>query len=81
MFVDEVKDEGRGKSRASCKVASFLALIDATERDEIVAVLDDPAWQHAAITRALNKRGYEIKADPIGRHRRRADGTGCQCPS
>ena len=80
MFVDEVEAEETGAG-ATCTVALFLASIDEGERDQIVAVLDDPVWKSAAIARALYKRGYAVKADPIGRHRRRADGTGCKCPS
>ena len=79
MFLDEVKAEGRLGGTA-CFVAILLASLDEKERDEIVQVLDDPALQATAITRALNKRGHEIQSDPIGRHRRRADGTGCKCP-
>jgi len=80
VFVDEVKAESRWGG-STCSVAILLAAIDETERDEIAQVLDDPAWKSTAITRALNKRGHEIKPDPISRHRRRFDGTGCACPS
>ena len=80
MFLDEVKAEGRGVG-ATCTVAVLLGSLDEEERNQIVSVLDDPVWQGTAIARALNKRGHEIKPDPIGRHRRRADGTGCACPS
>jgi len=80
VFLDEVKAEGRWGG-TTCSVAILLASLDETERDEIVQVLDDPVWKGTAIARALNKRGHEIKPDPIGRHRRRGDGTGCACPS
>jgi len=79
VFVDEVKAEEKGPG-GTCSVA-LLVSGEVEMGYELVAVFDDPTWSSAAITRALNKRGYEIKADSIGRHRRRADGTGCKCPS
>jgi len=77
VFLDEVKVESRG---VGCTVRLLLGSSDEEEGNEIVQVLDDPVWKSAAISRALNKRGHEISADSIGRHRRRADGTGCKCP-
>jgi len=80
VFLDEVKAESRGAG-ATCTVGILLGSLDESEQDEIVRVLADPIWKGTAICRALIKRGYDIKADPISRHRRRADGTGCKCPS
>ena len=79
MFLDEVKAESRG-ARATCTVGILLRSLEETERDEIAQVLDDPVWKGTAICRALVKRGYDVKADPINRHRRRPDVTGCKCP-
>jgi len=80
VFVDEVKAEEK-RPGGSCAVTLLFESIDEDARDEIEAVFTDPVWDSSAITRALNKRGHGINADSIRRHRRRVDGTGCQCPS
>ena len=77
MFVDEVEAETQGAG-GTCTVALLLASVE--ERGEITTVLDDPMWKSAAIARALHKRGFVVNADAIGRHRRRANGSGCRCP-
>jgi L-ribulose-5-phosphate 3-epimerase UlaE len=73
-FADEVQAAGQTKRGPSC---SFVSLeLDEQDTADLKRLLDDVRVQSSAIARALQGRGYTIKAPTVSRHRRR----GCDCP-
>lgn len=73
-FADEVAAESR-TSGTACKTCKLLAKMDKAERAEVLAVLADPEVAHSPITRALNRRGYDIGVTAVTRHRNRCNVT------
>lgn len=63
-----------------CTVAVLLDELSADDRAALVAALDDPKVTTTQIVGALKSVGHNIGAGTLGRHRRRADGSGCRCP-
>lgn len=62
-----------------CKVYRILQELDGDDRQALIDLVDNSTISASAVARLLNTHGYEIKDATIGKHRRRADGTGCRC--
>lgn len=73
-LFDEMKNE-KARPNATCTVKKVLNAMTKKERDELQAALDDMTIQAVAISRVLERRGVELKADTIRRHRKRD----CRC--
>jgi hypothetical protein len=73
-FADEVQAAGQVRRGPAC---SFVGLdLDEQDAADLTRLLADVRVQSSAIARALQGRGYPIKAPTVSRHRRR----GCDCP-
>lgn len=67
-----------------CAMAQVINSLDKDDQDALMLAFSRwPIMQDTAVARALQNRGFEIKADSVGRHRRRvtnSPGDRCQCP-
>lgn len=68
-FADEVREETR-PSGYECRLCVLLRSLDDKTRKEVQDVLADPAWTGEAISRAMKRRGWEIRGEGIRKHRR-----------
>lgn len=70
MIIDLIREEVQSIG-PTCKVRLILDKMDKQDRKELTEALLDPAFTSAAISRALNRAGFDIRPDSISRHRRR----------
>ena len=68
-FADDVREETRS-SGIECRLCVLLKNMDTKTRGEVDAVIDDPSQNAEAISRAMTRRGWEIRGDTIRKHRR-----------
>lgn len=68
-FADDVRDETR-TSGTPCRLCVLIESLDAKTKAEVIEVLDDSAWNAEAISRAMRRRGWEIRGEGIRKHRR-----------
>ena len=68
-LLDEIKGEPR-RLPAKCHVWALLERLPADEAQQLKEALDDLTIQASVITRVLQRRGHEIKAGSLTRHRR-----------
>lgn len=68
-FADDVRQETRS-SGIECRVCFLLKNMDTKTRGEVDAVIVDQSWNAEAISRAMTRRGWEIRGDSIRKHRR-----------
>lgn len=68
-FADDVREETRA-SGIECRLCVLLKNMDTKTRGEVDAVLADQSWNAEAISRAMKRRGWEIRGDSIRKHRR-----------
>ena len=68
-FADEVKQETRA-SGVPCRLCVLVEQFDEKTRKEVQEVLTDISWNAEAISRAMKRRGWEIRADTVRKHRR-----------
>lgn len=68
-FADDVREETRA-SGVQCRLCVLLEQLDDKTRKEVQEVLTDVSWNAEAISRAMNRRGWEIRADTVRKHRR-----------
>ena len=66
----EAINRDRPQRGSTCQVKMLLSTLDAKNRAEVVAALEDPDVMHAAISRALRSElDVKVAAGTIGRHR------------
>lgn len=75
MIIDLIREETQPIG-PTCKIKLILDRMDKQERKELLEALATAEFTSAAISRALNRAGYEIRPDGISRHRRHD----CTCP-
>lgn len=68
-FADDVRAETR-TSGIECRLCFLLKNMDTKTRGEVTEVLADQSWNAEAISRAMQRRGWEIRGDSIRKHRR-----------
>jgi hypothetical protein len=68
-FADDVREETR-TSGIECRLCVLLKKMDTKTCGEVEAVLADQSWNAEAISRAMKRRGWEIRGDSIRKHRR-----------
>jgi len=77
-------EESRSRQGVKCAMQSVIAQLDEKDCQALMVAFSRwPVVQDTAIARALQNRNFDIKADSVGRHRRRmtnAPGDRCQCP-
>lgn len=73
-LLDEV-DEEQFTRGGKCLVTLFLNDLSDEEAESFQAVLDDVRREGSAISRALKRKGIDLPASSINRHRRGA----CRC--
>jgi hypothetical protein len=74
-LLDEIAEESRPPV-AQCSVAAVLDSLPDAERAELEAALADQAtYTHSAITRVLNRRGFDMHDKRVASHRKGA----CVC--
>ena len=68
-FADDVREETRS-SGVECRLCVLLKSLDTKTRGEVESVLIDSSWNAESISRAMKRRGWEIRGDIIRKHRR-----------
>ena len=68
-FADDVREETR-TSGIECRLCVLIKNMDTKIRGEVNEVLADQSWNAEAISRAMQRRGWEIRGDSIRKHRR-----------
>ena len=68
-FADDVREETRS-SGIECRLCVLLKNMDTKTRGEVDAVIVDSSQNAEAISRAMTRRGWEIRGDTIRKHRR-----------
>jgi hypothetical protein len=69
-LLQEIGDESRPQ-KPTCSVAAILDSLDPAERAELEAALDDQInYTHTAITRVLNRRGFDMHDKRVASHRK-----------
>lgn len=74
-LLDEIGNEPRRLSGRRCSVDLIMGELSKTDREDLVAALDDLLIPATTITRVLERRQIELPASAINRHRRRE----CAC--
>jgi hypothetical protein len=69
-FADDVRQETKSTG-VKCRVCVFLEGLDTKTRSEVTDVLADEAWNSEAISRAMNRRGWEFSGAAIRKHRQK----------
>lgn len=68
-LLDEIKAEVTGAHGPRCPVARARQEMSKTDVRELDAALEDQGVTHAAIHRALNRRGIACPAQGVSNHR------------
>lgn len=68
-FADDVTKETR-PSGVPCRLCVLLQQLDDKTRKEVQEVLKDISWNAEAISRAMKRRGWEIRGETVRKHRR-----------
>lgn len=79
-FRDEVAARSTHVDRVSCRVKQFLDTLTDSEREEVAEAIDDLTLTAPAIAATiLDRYGFHVAHQVVGRHRRRLYGNGCKC--
>jgi len=63
-----------------CSVKRTLDALDEPTRNKLLKIMENPNVLSLDLTNLLKSHGYNISAEVMRRHRRRANGGGCSCP-
>ena len=74
-FVPQRKSNGM-----VCSVKKVLDQLSESSREKLLRLMENPDALSLDITSLLKNHGYQISAEVMRRHRRRANGGGCSCP-
>lgn len=74
-LLDEIGNEPRLHTGRRCSVDLVMVGLSKSDRDDLIAALDDLLIPATTITRVLERRNIELSASAINRHRRRE----CAC--
>jgi hypothetical protein len=73
-LFDDIKS-AQTTNRSACNVALLIKQLPPTDREGLLAALEDPAIYGSTIVKVLKDRGHRIGDDSVRRHRRGA----CSC--
>lgn len=81
-FIAELNDLHVVKSvqKPRCSVHYLLESLPDADREALLAVFDNNSIRHVDIASLLQKRGFNISAITVSRHRKRDQSNGCRCP-
>lgn len=68
-LIDEVAELNRPHAQP-CAVGALLDSLDAESREEYERVLENAAFNHSAIARAITNRGQRLSHKQVARHRK-----------
>lgn len=68
-FADEVREATR-PSGFECRLCVLIRSLDDKTRKEVQDVIADVTWNGEAISRAMKRRGWEIRGETVRKHRR-----------
>lgn len=74
-FVPQKKSNGM-----TCSVKRVLDQLDGSAKEKLLQLMENPLALSLDITALLKNHGYQVSAEVMRRHRRRANGGGCSCP-
>jgi hypothetical protein len=74
-FVPQKKSNGM-----TCSVKKVLDQLNESAKDKLLRLMENPEALSLDITALLKNHGYQVSAEVMRRHRRRANGGGCSCP-
>lgn len=74
-FIPQKKSNGM-----TCSVKKVLDQLSESAKEKLLKLMDNPEALSLDITVLLKNHGYQISAEVMRRHRRRANGGGCSCP-
>ena len=64
----------------TCSVKRVLDQLGDSAREKLLKLMETPEALSLDITALLKNHGYQVSAEVMRRHRRRAKGGGCSCP-
>jgi hypothetical protein len=81
-FIAELNDLHNTKTvaRPLCSLHNALVSLDDSEREALMAALDNRQIRHTDLARVLSDRGFNVSAVTVSRHRNRGESNGCRCP-
>lgn len=81
-FIAELNDLHviKNVARPLCSIHTILGTLDDTEREALLAALDNRQIRHTDLARVLSNRGFKVSAVTVSRHRNRGESNGCRCP-
>ncbi len=74
-FIPQKKSNGM-----TCSVKRVLDQLDGSAKEKLLRLIENPEALSLDITALLKNHGYQVSAEVMRRHRRRANGGGCSCP-
>jgi len=74
-FVPQKKSNGM-----TCSVKRVLEQLSESAKMKLLGLMENPEALSLDITALLKNHGYQVSAEVMRRHRRRANGGGCSCP-
>lgn len=74
-FVPSKKSNGM-----VCSVKRVLDELSETAKEKLLNLMKNPSALSLDIVTLLKNHGYDVSAEVMRRHRRRANGGGCSCP-
>jgi hypothetical protein len=74
-FIPQKKSNGM-----TCSVKRVLDQLNDSAKDKLLRLIEHPEALSLDITALLKNHGYQVSAEVMRRHRRRANGGGCSCP-
>jgi len=64
----------------TCSVKRILDQLSESAKEKLLRLMENPEALSLDITALLKNHGYQVSAEVMRRHRRRANGGGCSCP-
>jgi hypothetical protein len=64
----------------TCSFKRILYKLGDSAKDKLLRLMENPEALSLDITALLKNHGFQISAEVMRRHRRRANGGGCSCP-
>lgn len=74
-IAEEIAAESQRNRRTQCGIGSLLDRLEADDRRDVVAALEDMSIPSTVIARVLQRRGWQVSDYTLNRHRRGS----CKC--
>ena len=69
-FADLAANGPPDTTTAATKIDKLLAELPPDEAAGLRAILDDPAWEHTQVAKAMDDNGHPVADSTVGRWRR-----------